>query len=91
MDSDDRERINDAHDELMLLLEEGESHGAALLVLANKQDLPNAMPTAQIAEEMKLSTLTTRKWRVMATCAATGEGLREGIDWLTSVILQEGS
>merc|ERR1719277_2507959 len=48
VDSSDRERIEDAREELTKMLSEEEMRDAALLVLANKQDLPNAMTTAEI-------------------------------------------
>merc|ERR1711877_95873 len=43
IDSSDRDRIEDAREELTRMMKEDEMHDAALLVFANKQDLPNAM------------------------------------------------
>merc|ERR550525_2122366 len=43
VDSNDRERISEAKEELQKMLQEGELRDATLLVFANKQDLPNAM------------------------------------------------
>ncbi|KAH1223722.1 ADP-ribosylation factor 1 [Glycine soja] len=43
VDSNDRERILEARDELHRMLREDELRDATLLVLANKQDLPNAL------------------------------------------------
>merc|ERR1712151_1394004 len=43
VDSSDRDRIQDAKQEQFKMLEDDELNGAALLVLANKQDLPGAM------------------------------------------------
>lgn len=82
VDSNDRERVSDARDELLRMLNEEDLRDAAILIFANKQDLPNAMPVAQIIEEMSLSSLTNRQWHVEATCATTGEGLYEGLGWL---------
>ena len=48
VDSSDRDRISDAKDELEKMLQEQEMENAALLVLANKQDLPNAMTPAEV-------------------------------------------
>merc|ERR1719451_274478 len=50
VDSNDRDRIEDAREELMKILQEDEMRDAVLLVLANKQDLPNAMTTSEVAE-----------------------------------------
>merc|ERR1719281_214479 len=41
VDSSDRDRIEDAREELQKMLREEEMHEAAVLVFANKQDLPN--------------------------------------------------
>merc|ERR1712186_271515 len=43
IDSSDRDRIQDAREELTKMLSEDEMRDAVLLVMANKQDLPNAM------------------------------------------------
>jgi signal recognition particle receptor subunit beta len=43
VDSNDRERVTEACDELNKMLNEDELREAVLLVFANKQDLPNAM------------------------------------------------
>merc|ERR1711885_76614 len=43
VDSNDRERITEAQEELQKMLQEDELREATLLVFANKQDLPNAM------------------------------------------------
>ncbi|XP_053740026.1 ADP-ribosylation factor 1 [Synchiropus splendidus] len=84
VDSNDRERIGEACDELMRMLAEDELRGAVLLVFANKQDLPNAMSTSEITEKLKLPTLRNRHWYIQSTCATTGDGLYEGLDWLSA-------
>ncbi|VDL90868.1 unnamed protein product [Schistocephalus solidus] len=48
VDSNDRERIGEAADELDKMLSEEELRDAVLLVFANKQDLPNAMQTPSL-------------------------------------------
>merc|ERR1719363_23647 len=46
VDSNDRERMDAARDELHRMLNEDELRDSVLLVFANKQDLPNAMNAA---------------------------------------------
>jgi small GTP-binding protein len=98
VDSNDRERIdsstdtgnssskivNSASEELARMLAEDELRDAALLVLANKQDLPHAMNVDEITERLGLNGLRNRQWYVQGACATTGEGLYEGLDWLCS-------
>ena len=58
----------------------------SLLIFANKQDLPNAAPAAHLAEALQLNTLRGRKWYIQACCATTGDGLYEGLDWLSATL-----
>ena len=83
VDSNDRERIWEAKEALHGILADDELAHAELLVLANKQDLPNAMTPAEVTEMMDLPKLRNRNWYVQSTVGTTGEGLYQGLDWLT--------
>eukprot|EP00128_Syssomonas_multiformis_P018583 Colp12_sorted_trinity150504_noHs@6242 len=82
VDTNDRERIQEASDELSKMLSEDELQNAIVLVFANKQDLPKAMSVAEVTDKLGLNKLR-RKWYIQATCATTGDGLYEGLDWLS--------
>jgi small GTP-binding protein len=82
VDSNDIGRVDEARDELHKLLEEDELRDAILLVYANKQDLPNAVKPQELGNRLKLNSITNRAWQVQGTCATTGDGLYEGLDWL---------
>ncbi|XP_059077188.1 ADP-ribosylation factor 1-like [Cryptomeria japonica] len=84
VDSDDRERISEAKDVLHNLLKEKELRDAAVVVFANKNDFPNAMSVLEITEELEMSSLTQRHWHVQSSCATSGDGLYEGLDWLSN-------
>lgn len=84
VDSNDRERVEEARDELSKMLQEDELRDACLLIFSNKQDLPNAMSTAEISEKLGLNSLRSRTWYIQATCAVQGQGLYEGLDWLSN-------
>ena len=93
VDSNDRERIDDssgsdnsAKEELQRMLAEDELRDAILLIFANKQDLPNAMSVNEVTERLGLNQLRNRKWYIQATCATTGDGLYEGLDWLSNTL-----
>ncbi|XP_042590556.1 ADP-ribosylation factor 4-like [Cyprinus carpio] len=83
VDSSDHDRIETAAEELKAMLAEDEMRDAVLLVLANKQDLPKAMPVHELTDRLGLHTLRGRQWFVQATCAVQGSGLYEGLDWLS--------
>ncbi|XP_052245518.1 uncharacterized protein LOC127854494 [Dreissena polymorpha] len=84
VDSNDRERVQEAKEELMRMLGEDELREAVLLVFANKQDLPNAMNAAEITDKLGLHALRNRNWYIQSTCATSGDGLYEGLDWLSN-------
>ncbi|KAM9824285.1 ADP-ribosylation factor 4 [Neosynchiropus ocellatus] len=83
VDSNDRERVAESAEELSKMLQEDELREAVLLVFANKQDLPNAMAVSELTEKLGLLSLRGRTWQVQATCATQGNGLYEGLDWLS--------
>eukprot|EP01004_Peranema_trichophorum_P009085 NODE_7828_length_737_cov_344.302932_g7214_i0.p1 GENE.NODE_7828_length_737_cov_344.302932_g7214_i0~~NODE_7828_length_737_cov_344.302932_g7214_i0.p1 ORF type:complete len:184 (-),score=28.15 NODE_7828_length_737_cov_344.302932_g7214_i0:116-667(-) len=86
VDSNDKERVGQARDELQKMLSEDELRDAVLLVFANKQDLPNAMSTAELTDKLGLHAMKQRNWYIQGSCATSGEGLYEGLDWLSANI-----
>merc|ERR1712123_139050 len=84
VDSNDRERAVEARDELHRMLAEDELRDAVLLIFANKQDLPHAMNAAEITDKLGLHSMKNRNWYIQATCATNGDGLYEGLDWLSN-------
>merc|ERR1712039_710436 len=86
VDGNDRDRAEDAREELMKMLNEDEMRDAVLLVFANKQDLPNAMPAAEVTEKLGLHNMRNRQWFIQSACATTGDGLYEGLDWLSRTL-----
>jgi len=63
VDSNDRDRIVETRDELKRILTEEQLKDAALLVMANKQDLPNAMSVAEITEKLEVDKIKDRRLR----------------------------
>jgi len=93
VDSADTDRLDDrdnqagsAKEELARCLAEPELAGVPLLVFANKQDMPGALKVDRVAEQLGLNTIRDRKWFIQASCATNGDGLYEGLDWLSETI-----
>ena len=86
VDSADRARISIARDELHAMLEEEELRDAVLLVMANKQDLPDALNEAEVSDALGLPTMRNRQWAIFKTSAVKGLGLMESIDWLSNAV-----
>ena len=88
VDANDRDRVDEARDELHRMLNETALCAAPLLVLVNKCDIPNAMPVGEVAKKLRINHLRQREWYAQSTCATTGDGLFEGLDWLLSKVKQ---
>jgi len=86
LDSNDRDRIEQAKDELMKLLSLDDLRDVPILVFSNKQDLPNAIKTHEVTERLHLHLTRNRSWYVQGTTTTTGDGLYEGLDWLSKAI-----
>jgi ADP-ribosylation factor protein 1 len=84
VDSADKERMSLAKEQLDLLLREDELRDSMLLVFANKQELPGAMRVQEITEKLGLQSLRRREWYIQGACTLTGDGLYEGMDWVSS-------
>ena len=63
VDSNDKERLLEAREELERMTQEEELRDAILLVFANKQDLPSACSVAEVAEQLGLQSMRNRQVR----------------------------
>ena len=86
IDAEDRQRFQSAKEELFNIFLAEELRGAPILILANKQDLPNAMEACELAEKLELYRVRDRHWHLQATCALSGDGLSQGITRLVQMI-----
>jgi len=82
IDSADRRRFEETGMELAELLEEEKLTGVPVLVYANKQDLFNAEPASEIANGLNLHSIRDRQWQIQPCSAVSGEGVKDGIDWV---------
>jgi small GTP-binding protein len=89
VDSNDRERVDEAAMEFKRMMNEDQLRDASVLIFANKQDLPNAITSSDLTDIMGLRFLKNRNWFLQASCAATGSGLYEGLDWLSRILTRK--
>ena len=81
IDSNDIDRINEACGEFHHVHFDLNNKNIPILVYANKQDLPNALSPAEILEQL----IRYQKFfaiHIQGTCATSGDGLYEGLEWL---------
>ena len=95
IDSNDKERMapdtydfsNTVKEELYDTIKSEELKNVALLIFANKQDLKDALSVKEIKKRLELEDkLNDRLWHIQPCCATTGDGLYEGLDWLSNVL-----
>lgn len=86
VDSNDRARIQESARELRSILGEEALRDAAVLVFCNKQDLPDAASVAEVADCLGMNTIRQKDWHVQASIATSGDGLIEGLDWLSKTV-----
>lgn len=93
IDSSDLERIDESYYEednvkyeLAQLMSNEELKNSILLVYANKQDLKESMSVDKIAEKIGLTKIINRPWHIQTSNAKTGDGIYDGLEWLTTTL-----
>ncbi|TIB67738.1 PH-domain-containing protein [Wallemia mellicola] len=87
VDSCEPDRLNVVKEELHRACQDEQLKDALLLVWANKQDRKDQASTpAEISSKLELTALKDRQWSIFPCSALTGDGLSEGLDWLTERI-----
>lgn len=86
VDASDRERLSEAKDALSTILSDDTLHHIPVLIFANKFDLPTSLPVDQLSERLGVNQLRHHSWYVQASSALNGDGLYEGLDWLSRVL-----
>ncbi|XP_065362735.1 uncharacterized protein LOC135956246 [Calliphora vicina] len=85
VDSSDVTRIETAKEELHEILQHDDLRNAVLVVMANKQDMPNALNVSELAKQLELHSLK-QMWHIQGTSATRGEGIYEGLDQLREML-----
>ena len=86
VDSNDRGRVDEAREELFGILDTDEMRGVPVAIIANKQDLPNAMSPSQLVDKLCLYKLPGHKWHIQGACAVNGDGIYESMDELATMV-----
>ena len=88
IDSSDPERIRESSDELHGILEDDNMLGIPVVIIANKQDMPNVMSCNQIVQKLELEKLraTRNQWFIQSACAVTGEGIYEAMKKMSEMV-----
>ena len=85
IDSSDKLRFVVAKNELDDLIQSPELRNKRIPILffANKMDLKSSASSVKCSKELSLDKINDKPWHICASNALSGEGLNEGVDWLT--------
>lgn len=89
IDSTDRRRMFETGLELRTVLEDTNLAGVPLLICANKQDIRTAMRADEITIELELHGIRNRNWHIQDCSAITGDGVDEGMKWLSQNFFED--
>lgn len=89
VDASDRIRMAVAQDELDSLVHHKDLKKVPILFFANKQDLPSSLTAQECSEMLKLHELKDKSWTIVASNALTGEGIEDGVKWISQHIQKQ--
>ena len=89
VDSNEKETFEIARDILLECLNDERLKDAAFLIFANKQDLNGAISPIELTKILEIEKIKNRKWFVQGSSAVSGQGIKEGLDWLTDTLLMD--
>ncbi|CAI9092191.1 OLC1v1027376C1 [Oldenlandia corymbosa var. corymbosa] len=75
-------RFEDSKSALEKVLRHEDLQGAPLLILANKQDLAQAVTAEEVGRYLDLKKLDERVYTFQAVSGYDGTGIKESVDWL---------
>lgn len=89
IDSADKLRLVLVREEIRLLAEHPDLKGVPILFYANKADIAGAKTPQELVDELGLSELMMdRPFNIFASNARRGDGIEEGINWLTNRLVK---
>ncbi|KAF7236562.1 ADP-ribosylation factor-like protein 4D [Varanus komodoensis] len=89
VDSAEAERLEEARVELHRIARSSDNQGVPVLVLANKQDVSQALSVAELEKLLSLHELCTSDLSYIQGCSAvSGLGLQQGLEKLYEMILK---
>ncbi|OMJ71565.1 hypothetical protein SteCoe_30183 [Stentor coeruleus] len=85
VDSNDRNRISQAREDLQKLIYDEKLYDLPLLIYANKQDIITAMSVGEVADKLGVKN-NEKNCYVQGSSAIDGFGIFEGLEWILKII-----
>ncbi|XP_004140779.1 ADP-ribosylation factor-related protein 1 [Cucumis sativus] len=79
-------KFEDSKSALEKVLRHEDLQGAPLLVLANKQDLPEAVSAEELSRYLDLKKLDERVYMFEAVSGYDGMGIKDSVEWLVDIM-----
>ena len=90
IDSKNDENFEISKSEFYKVLSNKNLKNSIILIFANKQDLPGAKNINKIVEDYELNKIKDHIWHIQPCSAVNGEGLVNGIKWLSDQLVFRG-
>eukprot|EP01129_Flabellula_baltica_P011498 TRINITY_DN5048_c0_g1_i1.p1 TRINITY_DN5048_c0_g1~~TRINITY_DN5048_c0_g1_i1.p1 ORF type:complete len:501 (+),score=95.10 TRINITY_DN5048_c0_g1_i1:101-1603(+) len=91
VDAHDRDRLNQSVEYFKETLRSDDlDPQIPVLIFINKQDLPDSITVSHASELFSLNVpeMKNRPWYIQSSCAVSGEGLWEGLTWISQQLNQ---
>ena len=90
IDSQDENNYEESKVQFHKILKHSALKNATILIYANKQDLPGAKNIIDIIKDYELDKIKNHSWQIQPCSATRGEGLIEGLKWLSEQLVFRG-
>lgn len=91
IDCNDFDNAEDSKTQFYKLLSNEALKNAVILIFANKQDLPTAKKVEDVVLFYELDTVKDHVWHIQPCSGKTGDGLVEGMKWLSDQLVFKSS
>jgi small GTP-binding protein len=90
IDSQDENNYEESKNQFHKIIKNATLKNSTILIFANKQDLPGAKTVEEIIRDYELDKIRNHSWKILSCSAIKGEGLIEGIKWLSEQLVFRG-
>ena len=90
IDSQDENNYEESKNQFHKILKNSTLKNATILIFANKQDLPGAKTINDIIQDYELDKIKNHYWQIQPCSALRGEGLIDGLKWLSEQLVFRG-
>ena len=90
IDSQDENNYEESKNQFHKVIKNSTLKNSTILIYANKQDLPGAKTIEQIIKDYQLDNIRNHSWKIQPSSATRGEGLIEGLKWLSEQLTFRG-